>query len=156
MKEMITVATFNERDKAEALQHRLTAAGVPADVYDESTLQSTLFVTKKHLAHMRVQVDKKDMDRAEKLLAEWEPEGALRDAVRCPECGSSRIEYPQFTRKFLTPAVFAYLSKVGLVKPEFYCENCHFTWPPDAEKMPDLDTLYWPKDDKKRGPLGPY
>jgi hypothetical protein len=61
-------------------------------------------------------------------------DGALHDAVRCPDCGSSRIEYPQFTRKFLTPNVIGLLSAMHLFEKEYYCEDCHFTWPDPHSK----------------------
>ena len=42
-----------------------------------------------------------------RLMVGWEasdPEIA-NALIRCPQCHSSRIEYPQLTRKFLTPAI---------------------------------------------------
>src|SRR5438876_12047169 len=109
MKMLITLATFNEREQAEKLEERLEKAGVWAETFDESALQHSLFMTKKPLAAFRVRVEKKDLDRAKKLLAEWDgTDGALRQAIRCPECGSSSIEYPQFSRKTLQSGFFAF------------------------------------------------
>ncbi len=157
MKEKVTVATFNERSPAEALEKRLEQAGImEASVEDESAIQRARLFAPKPKAHIRLEVPKADLDRAKKLLAEWEPDGALRGTVRCPECGNSRVQYPQFTRNFLLPNLMsAIFWKLGVMPAEYFCEDCQFTWPAEAvTATPELDTLYWPKDSKK-GPLGP-
>ena len=40
-------------------------------------------------------------------MVEWEATDPDISAalVRCPQCSSSNIEYPQMTRKFMTPAL---------------------------------------------------
>ena len=157
MNEMITVAAFNERDKAEVLQRRLKQAGVDAEFDDESAIQRARLFALVPMAHMRVLVPKLQVPNAKTLLAGWEADGAMQGAVRCPDCNSSRVQYPQFTRNFLLPNVLAaILWKLRLAPAEFYCEECQFTWPPQPfEKAPDLDPLYWPKDSSKHGPIGP-
>jgi Zn finger protein HypA/HybF involved in hydrogenase expression len=157
MNEMIPVASFNERNKAEILERRFREAGVEVRVDDESAIQRSRLFAPKPMAQMKVEVAKPDMDRAMKLLAEWEPQGVLSGAVRCPECHSARVQYPQFTRNFLLPNVLAgALWWLRLVPAEFYCEECQFTWPPEPPKeAPELDTLNWPKDSTKSGPIGP-
>lgn len=149
MKEMMTIATFNERDKAEILGERLNAAGVPTEIYNEAQTQHSVFMLKQPLASFRLKVDKNDFERSKKLIAEWDgADGALRDAVRCPDCKGSRIEYPQFTRNFITPAVAAILARVGVFEAQFFCEDCNFTWVPHQPEKLDLDRLNWPKSDK--------
>jgi len=69
----------------------------------------------------------------------------LRDAIHCPECGSSRVEYPQFTRKFILPNFGALLCAIGLMEWKFYCQECQFTWPRKVNVPPNLDVLGWPK-----------
>jgi hypothetical protein len=57
-------------------------------------------------------------------------EGALRAAIHCPECNSLRVDYPQFTRKSLvTNVALGLIAALGLVDKEYYCEDCHHTWP---------------------------
>ena len=70
------------------------------------------------------------------MLIDWDAnDGALRDAIHCPECGSLRVDYPQFTRKsLLTNLTMGVAANVGLVDKEFYCEDCHFTWPKHGTK----------------------
>ena len=157
MNEMVTIATFNERKSAETLEKRLRDASVAVHVDDESAIQRARLFAPKPKAHMRVEVAKPDVDRAKKLLAEWEPSGVMRNAVRCPECNSSRIQYPQFTRNFLLPNLMAAIFwKLGVVPADFFCEDCQYTWPAeDPKDVTELDTLYWPKDGTKHGPLGP-
>lgn len=149
MKEMMTIATFNERPPAELLEQRVEAAGIEAEIVDESDVQKNWFLSKTPLASVRVRVNKSDYDRTKTMVMEWDAaDGALKDAIRCPECGSSRIEFPQFTRKFLHTNAAALAAKVGIIPLEFFCEECQFTWLPEPEVKPDLDVLNWPKSDK--------
>ena len=130
----ITVATFNERTPAEVLQTRLAAAGVPAEIHDKSTV-GRLWLTPKNLAAFRLDVATADYARALQLLHDWHAaDGALRAAIHCPECGSSRVEYPQLTRKFILPNFVAFLSVLHVVEKKYYCEDCHCTWFPEGHK----------------------
>ena len=143
---MLTVATFNEKDKAEVVKNRLQQAGIAADVYDESKLQKFWFWSKP-LAGEKVRVEERDFDKARELL---KGEEHLMDAaIRCPQCGASQIEYPQFTRKFITTTLVEIFCTTKLLPKEFYCENCHFTWPDKFEPPPpdwggdEIDALGW-------------
>src|SRR6185369_16082534 len=140
----ITIATFNSLEPAEALKHRLEQAGIHAVVHDESKLQRYWFMSAR-LAAQKVEVDRHDLEAVKKLLAEWNAyENPLKDAVCCPECGSSRVEYPHFTRKFITPIAVEILSVLRLFPREFYCQECHFTWPKEEKRERELDILGWP------------
>ena len=66
-------------------------------------------------------------------------------SLKCPECGSSRIEFPQFSRRTLMGALPAALAATGVIAQEYYCESCHFTWPAEVKAEPELDILNWPK-----------
>jgi hypothetical protein len=146
----MTVATFHDKEQAESVKSRLQAAGIPAEVYDETKLQKYWFMS-EHLAGEKVRVDEKDFERARELLCG--DEHALDGAVKCPECGSSRIEYPQFTRKFVTPTLIEIFTVLAPgVQKKFYCEDCHCTWArvPEPDPAPwdgskELDTLGWPR-----------
>src|SRR5215210_6326556 len=116
MKQLITVATFNDRKPAEALEERIESAGIHVEIFDESSLQSSLFLAKEPLAHIRIRVDKEELARTEKLLQELiaSNDPVMAEAVRCPDCGSSRIEYPQFTRKFWLPSAVSFFYRLGI------------------------------------------
>ena len=142
----IPIASFDEKDKAAVLRDRLQAAGVRAEVYDESALQKFWFMSEP-LAGQKVRVEEQDFDRAMHLLSDLDAkEHVLRDAVRCPECGSSRVEYPQFTRKFITTTLVEIFCTTKLLEKQFYCFDCHHTWPKEAATPPDLDILGWPRE----------
>jgi len=126
---MVTVATFNDAAKAKGLKERLQQAGLRADMINEGHIQQVAFMSKPQ-ANMKVKVDDKDFEKALGLMVQWEstdPEVASA-MIRCPQCNSSQIEYPQMTRKFLTPALASVLFTLKIFPKEFYCENCHFTW----------------------------
>lgn len=125
----VTVATFNSVEHAEPLRERLEKAGIHAEIQHD--VMERLWFVAKPLANVRVKVEPHDYEKAKNLLSVWDTEsGVLREAVRCPECGSSRVEYPQKTRKFFLPNLVGMLTTgLGMVDKEFYCQDCQFTWP---------------------------
>lgn len=130
---MVTIATFNELAQAKHLKERLQQAGLKADVHNEGHLQQMAFMSKPQ-ASAKVAVEENDFERAHKLMLEWEAaDPDIGSAVRCPQCSSPRIEYPQLTRKFMIPGLIAVLLALRIFQKEFYCQDCHFTWPKEGE-----------------------
>ena len=149
MEQLITVATFNERDPADHTANRLREAGLNAEVYDESHEQKWKLFNLHPRAHMRVRVHSTEENRAHALLDEWHSsDPALSQAIKCPECGSSRIEFPQFSRRTIMGALPALVAATGVIAQEYYCEACHFTWPAITKDEPELDALNWRKSAK--------
>ncbi len=144
LEELVTVATFNEWDKADALRHRFDGAGMPAQVFDEGTTQRLWWFARPK-AHMRVRVEKKNTEKAIAAMKEWDATDHVLDgAIRCPECGSSTVEYPQFSRKTAMTFFFAFLPLLKLLPRQYYCRSCQFTWAAEPEgPPPDLDILNW-------------
>jgi predicted RNA-binding Zn-ribbon protein involved in translation (DUF1610 family) len=148
MEQVLTLATFNETPPAESLKDRLLDAGLHAELIDDSGTQAIFFMSAHPRAQMKVQVRKEDYERAKTLVQEWERDGVLSQAVRCPQCGSSRIEYPQFSRRTAGSMFFAMLSAAHLIPREYYCEDCQFTWPDKVPAEIDRDALNWPRTSK--------
>ena len=137
---MVTIATFNEPDKAKRLKQRFQEAGIRADIHNERHLQMA-FMSRPQ-ANAKIMVEDGDFDRAQNLMIEWEtsdPDVAAA-IIRCPQCGSSQIEYPQMTRKFLTPGLVALLCAMKIIPKEFYCQDCHYTW--SNEEEPTIGRLW--------------
>lgn len=140
----ITIATFNQPEPARPVQQHLENAGIHAEIHDTSKLESILFGSES-LAGVRVVVAEEDAGRAQGLLAGWDvAEHLLEQAVVCPQCHSPQVEFPQLTRKFLTPALGGLLFKLHIAEKEFYCHACHHTWPRSEKVDPELDLLNWP------------
>ena len=137
---MVTIATFNEPAKAKRLKERFQQAGLKADVHNEGHLQAVAFMSKPQ-ANVKVQVEDEDFERAQSLMVEWEAtDPDIGSAIHCPQCGSSRIEYPQLTRKAITPAMASVLFALKIFPKEFYCEDCHYTW--SNQDQPSLARLW--------------
>jgi predicted Zn-ribbon and HTH transcriptional regulator len=132
---MVTIATFNEPAKAKHLKQRLQEAGIKADIHNEKYLQSVAFMSKPQ-ANVKVHVEEEEFAAAQKLMVEWEKtDPDVGSAIRCPQCGSPRIEYPQLTRKFLTTGLASILLVLKIFPKEFYCQDCHFTWTDHEEPL---------------------
>src|SRR5260370_9890772 len=125
---MVTIATFNEPAKARQLKRRFQDAGLKADVHNEGPLQQVGFMSRPQ-ANAKVMVEDNDFEKAQSLMVEWEATDPDISAalIRCPQCGSSNIEYPQITRKSITPALFGVLCAMKIIPKEFYCQDFHFT-----------------------------
>ncbi len=144
----VPVATFHELEPAQRLHERLQQAGISAIINDESRRERLWFMSEP-LAAVHVEVPQPKYLEARQLIQVWDTEGGvLHSAVRCPECSSSRVEYPQLTRKFITPIIARLFMALGVIGKEFYCLDCHLTWP-GAYKLPKkLDILGFPNDSK--------
>jgi hypothetical protein len=121
----ISIALFSHRSDAEPFQRRLSEAGIPGEIRDCASMNG---------AHIEVPADQ--FERAYKLMLDWDAtEGGLPGAIRCPECRSLRVEYPQYTHKSALPNLLVgLLANIGAMRKEFYCHDCHFTWPKEGTK----------------------
>ena len=132
---MVTIATFDDTAKAKHLKKRLDEAGVKADVHNER-LQAVAG-SERH-ANAKVFVEEEDFAKANQMMTEWEAtDPQIGAAIRCPQCKSPRIQYPQLARRFpLIPGLAAILFALKIFEKEFYCEDCHFTWGKGGEPAP--------------------
>jgi hypothetical protein len=138
------VATFSEAEKAQVVADRLQRAGINSTVGDESKLQKLFFVSKP-LASQKVYVDDKDFEKARQFLRATDvTDHILKGEVRCLQCGSAQVDYPQFTRKFMTTTLVELFCFLRLVDKTFYCEDCHYTWPATVSLRAKVDVLNWP------------
>jgi hypothetical protein len=125
----VSVTMFENVDDGQMLETILKGKGFEARTYNDKLLQFFLFLCPPH-ATFRVQVREGDFKNATDFL-EHEPATSvfLEKAIRCPSCGSLRVQYPQMTRKFFLPTLLLHLGIIfRVIKHECYCENCHCIW----------------------------
>jgi hypothetical protein len=78
------------------------------------------------------------LEIAQQLVIAWDQ--ALNAAIRCPECKSLLVDYPQVTRKFFfTNLAIGLFAELGLVEKDYYCEACHYMWPKPRVIHPPQD-----------------
>jgi hypothetical protein len=149
MKEKQTVvATFSDLEKAQEVSNRLAQAGIPSEVIDESKLQKYWFLSKP-LAADKVMVHEKDFDTARSVLRAADAQDrVLNGELRCPQCGSANIEYPQFTRKFITTTLVEVFCLLHLIDKTFFCKQCQHTWPASVALRQETNVLNWPVKNK--------
>lgn len=125
----IRVALFSGRADAELIRKRLAEAGIPAEMHDELGRARFWFVSKS-AAGVRLEVAAEQAEQASRLLLDWDAtQAVLGGAIRCPECRSLRVAYPQFARNSILPnVVMGLIAEVGLLEKEYYCEDCHCMW----------------------------
>jgi hypothetical protein len=129
-----SVALFSDRTKAEETEQRLKKAGFTTRIALEPPLARLWFVSKRG-AHF-LEVPAEEFERAEQfLLALDKSENVLLGCIRCPECHSLRVDYPQHARhSLLTNLALGAAAQLGVVDKLFYCEDCHFTWPREGTR----------------------
>jgi hypothetical protein len=131
----ISVALFRNSTDAEPIQRRLIDAGIKAELKSHLWWESLWFVSKTNCC-WHLEVPATQFEPAEDILCSLESQGLMNGAVHCPDCGSFRVDYPQFTRKSTLTNVFMGIgSELHLVDKNFYCEDCHLTWPRDGEHI---------------------
>ena len=136
----LTVAIFRNNAQAEPIANRLISSGIKAEVHDGLALAKFWFVSRKE-AGVRLEVPADQLEKACNLLLDL-PE--MQNAIRCLKCRSFRVEYPQFTHKSMLPnLVVGLLAAIGRVEKQYYCSECHHTWPKDTKpvKAPASDYL---------------
>lgn len=135
--EWTSIGTFNRLSDAQELGSLLQGRGLNARVYDERRLQRLWFWVHPK-AGIHVQVDKSQLDQAEAIFQGSEK--LWMRAVRCPDCGSSRVQYPAVTRKNMLPALLDHVfTFVGITPPAYFCESCQYTWNrPHRDSIEDL------------------
>lgn len=132
--ERLAVAMFPDRAKAEPVCKRLAEAGIKPEIHkNELLLEKLWFVHKSHPVRIEVPCDQ--FEKAEEMLLDCDAKGALPGAIHCPECKSLRVQYPQFAHKSVIPNVIVGLMATFGGQKEFYCEDCHFTWPMEGTKI---------------------
>lgn len=149
MSDPVSIATFDTLPPAEKLASLLTEKGLEAGVHNETADQTLRFFAGTHHAQFRVQVPPDQMTQALTEVANLPPLPADRafecpatNVIRCPECGSTRIEFPQFSRNTIIGALPAIAASVGLVEQDFFCQSCHHTWlPASREHVPIGDAI---------------
>jgi hypothetical protein len=133
--ERLAVAMFPDRAKAEPVCKRLAEAGMKPEIHkNELLLEKLWFVHKSH--PVRIEVPCEQFEPAGHMLQDWDAHGALPDAIHCPECKSLRVQYPQFAHKSVIPNMIVGLMATFGGEKEYYCEDCHYTWPKEGTKMP--------------------
>ena len=141
------VALFSDRAKAQPVLQRLTQAGFTPNLNEGQGLPK-LWSLSRRSAGVRLEVPSAQYNRAEQCLLDWDAtERILAQAIRCPECGSCRVDFPQYARhSVLTNLALGMLASLRLVEKDYYCEDCHFTWPKEgfrARRNPPNSAPYY-------------
>lgn len=129
-----SVALFSDRSKAEQIEQRLKQGGLTTCIAPEPPLARLWFVPKR-TAHF-LEVPEEQFGRAAQLLLDLDSsENALAGCIRCPECRSLRVDYPQYARNsLLTNLAMGAAAELGVVEKTFFCQDCHFTWPREGPR----------------------
>lgn len=127
----ISIAAFDDEQSAKALAVRLSTEGVEAISSNDSAEQLLMFWNPHPRGQHHVLVPGQRLEAALQWLSRLDAnDPVLLAAIRCPDCSSTQVEYPQFSRKTIVGSLPAIGAALGIIKRQFYCIACHFTWSP--------------------------
>ena len=131
MSDYSSIAAFDDERPARALALRMDEEGFEATASSDSMEQLLMFYNPHPRAQHHVFVPGQKLEAALQWLHGLDPKDpVVGSAIRCPDCGSTRVEYPQFSRKTIVGSLPAIGAALGLVERQFYCAACQFTWAP--------------------------
>jgi hypothetical protein len=123
----VDTTVFESMNDARVLENFLRDKGFESRTYDDKLLRYFLFL-RPPLVTFRIQVRKSEFKIVTNIL-DTEAPAILEKAIRCPACGSLRVNYPQMTRKFFMPTLLLHLGIIfRIIDHECYCETCHCIW----------------------------
>lgn len=128
--------TFDNFDQAQEAAAILVNNGFGATAHDESSVQK-YFLMSQPVAAAKVDVESSQWADARKFVSQRVASGdeVLCQAWRCPDCGGFEVQYPQFSRKSVIPALSMDLLAAGkMVEKKCYCQECKATWAPGEDK----------------------
>ena len=111
------------------MRMRLEAGGFEAFVQDENMVQVDLLCANA-LGGVRVQVADEDLQSVHELLASDPGFPADSEAIRCPNCGATTVEYERFSKRFAYLSLFLLHIPLLLFRKRYRCDSCLHTWKP--------------------------
>jgi len=131
MKEPTAIASFDSADPAQIVAGRLRDTCFQAAVVDTSGDELWVRLGLQPRGQFKVMVPLVQAERALSWLREFDAsEQLLAAAVRCPECGSTRVEFPgeaqhQLGELFTVPS--------DPLHHDYLCRRCKLVWQSDSE-----------------------
>jgi hypothetical protein len=124
-RDLVAVAHFHEVMEAEILSGRLRSEGIETFVLDTHSVSMQPHLAQS-LGGIRVQVMRKDLERARTIFSEAEKEKVLPDP--CPRCSSANTELVKsYSLKSLFN-LFTFPISFSLYKRSYRCKDCGDEW----------------------------
>jgi DNA-directed RNA polymerase subunit RPC12/RpoP len=130
------IAAFEEKQPAEDLTGYLLKHNIPAATVD-LTVSTPGNALPADFAKYQVRVSGEDAAAAVEATSHTD-EGLrlVKPAIRCPDCGSLRVRYPEMPRNFVAPFFFRLLVKLKLIEGNYACLTCKREWSPSSSRRP--------------------
>jgi ribosomal protein S27AE len=124
---MATVGTFSKPEEAQLLRSRLEAAGIPAFVRDELTIQMN-WLYSTAIGGVRVEVANEHLEAAREILDLPAIECTEDDRLLCPRCGSNEVIRREWPRKVAYLSLLVASFPLVLSRKHSKCSRCGFKW----------------------------
>lgn len=129
---LVTVEQYRDLAEAQIAKGMLDSAGIPCRLLNENTVRMD-WVWSNLLGGVRLQVNERDREAAETLLAQPIPEqipveGEIPyDQPRCPHCGSLNIHFQAIHERVGLASVILFVP-IPIPKRAWLCNDCNAQW----------------------------
>jgi hypothetical protein len=124
---MITVETFSKPEEANLLRCRLEAAGIPAFVRDELTVQM-YWLYSNALGGVRVEVPDKYAESAREILSLPPVDEPDAPPAVCPRCGSEQVIRREWPKRIAYLSLLLAFFPLLFTRNHSKCKRCNFKW----------------------------
>jgi len=124
-KVMITVGTFSKPEEANLLRSRLEAAGIPAFVRDELTVQM-YWLYSNALGGVRVVVPDHHVEAAREIVAL--PPVTEATPRACPHCSSDQVTTLEWPKRVAYLSLLVVWFPLLLTRKRSKCKECGHIW----------------------------
>jgi hypothetical protein len=124
---MKTIGSFSTPEEAHLVRCRLEAAGIPAFIRDEFTIQ-LYWLYSTALGGVRVDVPDDRVEDARALVWSEPGEDAGIASHQCPRCGSGRVTNIEWPRRVAYLSLLLFWFPVLLSGKRQRCEGCSLRW----------------------------
>lgn len=123
---MVTLTTVNWMPEADFLCAQLASCGIEAHIPDQNTA-TALPLHGGALGGIRIQVEESELEQARAVLRDM-AEATEGQNIRCPECGSDKIDSQRVSWLFAAVIVLLLCIPLLWLRKAFTCCSCGHQW----------------------------
>jgi DNA-directed RNA polymerase subunit M/transcription elongation factor TFIIS len=124
---MVTLTTVNWISEADLLCFQLESEGIKTFVPDQNTA-SVQPLYGNAIGGIRVQIDERDLPRAQEILKDSGLPAGAKGMFECPQCHSDSVRYEKVSKRFAFLSILLIGIPLLWFKRQCRCENCGHKW----------------------------
>jgi DNA-directed RNA polymerase subunit M/transcription elongation factor TFIIS len=130
---LVTIASFSQTIQADLARSKLESEGIECVLADDYTV-SVNWLYSNAIGGVKLRVRESDAREALALLGQESPDVADSepDAIHCPQCGSTDVEFEKYRRRFAFASWLLLGFPIPFLKRAWKCKKCGHQWKAQA------------------------